>query len=128
MLSMRLRFRIRSLLIAAAVIAIVLGLRFHSRAMQLREHAKKHRQLELLHSALGDVLGRCGCGGNLDELLTIEITPAGADVRPKSECARRILELRKAELAARKQEHRRISAYHARCARLLECAAWLTGR
>jgi hypothetical protein len=115
-------FRVRSLMIAVAGIAIALGLGL--RSVKLLERAKEHHRSELVHSAVAALGGRCGIGDDLDELLTFELTPAGALIRPKSPDAERALKLRAAQIAVRKREHEELSAYHARCARQLEHAAW----
>jgi hypothetical protein len=99
------------------------------RSVFLIERAKAHHHRELYYSLLAGLIGRCGTADDLDELLTIELTPAGASVRPKSVEAERILNLRRADLAVKKRQFAELSACHARCALRLERAArrpWLS--
>jgi hypothetical protein len=109
-------------MIAVAGIAIALGLVL--RSGRLLERAKEHHRLELIHSVLADLVGRCGTADGTDDLLTIELTPGGALVRPKDADAERTLKLHAAQVAVRKRENHELGAYHARCARQLERAAW----
>ncbi|MFI5456356.1 MAG: hypothetical protein ACHRXM_12985 [Isosphaerales bacterium] len=120
-------FRLRSLMMTVAGLAVVVGLGL--RSARLRELAKYHHDRKLHYSVLALILGRCGSFDGLDELCTIELTPEGASVRPASPEAEQILKLRARERAVQKRALEDLAAYHARCAHRVERAAsrpWLS--
>ena len=113
------RFRLRSITIVVAVLALLMG--FGIRSARLRNRAYFHYQQKLVHSSLAALSGRCG----LDEdLITVELTPDGASIRSASPQADQTLKLRDARRAARKKVDEKLSAYHALCARRFRHAAF----
>jgi hypothetical protein len=120
------RFRLRTLMIVVAAIAVAMG--YKLRADRLRERAKYHRLQELVHETL---LYDGGCSFGVDDweaLQVIERTPCGADVRPASPEAALILEARALQRPAKLERYRKLAADHAGRARDLEHSAlrpWL---
>jgi hypothetical protein len=120
------RFRLRTLMIIVAAIAVATGYRL--RADRLRERAKYHRLQELVHETL---LYHGGCSLGVDDwevLQVIERTPSGVDVRLASPEAALILAARALQRPAKLERYRKLATYHARLARELERSAlcpWL---
>jgi hypothetical protein len=122
------RCRLRSLLAATAVVAVLLGLGV--RSARFGGLAEYHQRQEQFSSFVALLQGRCGTGDGTADLLTVVEKPGrGWEVLAVSTEAGRLLE----ELGRRRSDCRRayerLAGYHARRARLYRRAAsrpWLS--
>src|SRR5262245_37419449 len=102
------RFRLRSLMMAVAAVAVLTGLGV--RADRLRQRARYHREQERYYGFLAFMMDyRCATMERTEELLAVEETPGGGlSIRPASPEAERLLEARARLVDERKKAFRRL--------------------
>jgi hypothetical protein len=122
------QFRLRSLLAAIAVVAVVFSLGV--RSARFGGLAQYHRGQEQFCSTVAFLTGHCGTGDGTDDLVTLVEKPGGRwEVRPVSAEAERLLEELGRRRSERKRAYERLAGYHARRVRLYRRAValpWLS--